>query len=423
MKKCVIIMNPESGKKKKIKNYMDFYDILRKYGYDTEIIITKAKGDAENIIESLPDNIDLVVSGGGDGTLNCFINSVKNIKYKNNILYYSTGSGNDFYNDIFKGKGEGPHLINDFIKDLPIATINGNDTLSGSVDLSAGNLSIADKVHTFTSTENYTQTSGKLTITSSEITLATSDSYIRGGEVTLSDSILQVSGSDLTNADLSLGTSSELLLSNGKESTLSITTDGSSNKLSVDNSSTLNLVEGRVDSNATVTIANGSTVNVTGVSLNKTTLTLTEGGSSKLTATVNPSNATNKNVTWVSSNSNVVSVDSKGNVKALKAGTATITVTTQDGNYKATCQVTVNEKPASYSVIFTPIVQEGTNAVVQYSVAVTKNNSSFTGYKFINYNGTVVKKTLSSATYNKGITSATIRLSDGTDVTATVIYK
>ena len=37
MKKCVIIMNPESGKKKKIKNYMDFYDILRKYGYDTDV--------------------------------------------------------------------------------------------------------------------------------------------------------------------------------------------------------------------------------------------------------------------------------------------------------------------------------------------------------------------------------------------------
>ena len=70
MKKCVIIMNPESGKKKKIKNYMDFYDILRKYGYDTEIIFTKAKGDAENIIQAIPDDIDLVVSGGGDGTLN-----------------------------------------------------------------------------------------------------------------------------------------------------------------------------------------------------------------------------------------------------------------------------------------------------------------------------------------------------------------
>lgn len=70
MKKCVIIMNPESGKKKKIKSYQDFYDILRKYGYDTDIIFTKAKGDARNIIQALDKDIDLVISGGGDGTLN-----------------------------------------------------------------------------------------------------------------------------------------------------------------------------------------------------------------------------------------------------------------------------------------------------------------------------------------------------------------
>lgn len=70
MKKCVIIMNPESGKKKKITTYQEFYDILRKYGYDTEIIFTKAKGDAKNIIKSLDDEISLVISGGGDGTLN-----------------------------------------------------------------------------------------------------------------------------------------------------------------------------------------------------------------------------------------------------------------------------------------------------------------------------------------------------------------
>jgi len=63
-------MNPESGKKKKIKSYQDFYDILRKYGYDTDIIFTKARGDAKNIIQALDKDVDLVISGGGDGTLN-----------------------------------------------------------------------------------------------------------------------------------------------------------------------------------------------------------------------------------------------------------------------------------------------------------------------------------------------------------------
>ena len=70
MKKCIIIMNPESGKKKKIKSYQNFYDILRKYGYDTDIIFTKARGDAKNIIQALDKDVDLVISGGGDGTLN-----------------------------------------------------------------------------------------------------------------------------------------------------------------------------------------------------------------------------------------------------------------------------------------------------------------------------------------------------------------
>lgn len=70
MRKCVIIMNPESGKKRKITTYQEFYDILRNYGYETEIILTKAKGDAKKIIQGLDSNIDLVISGGGDGTLN-----------------------------------------------------------------------------------------------------------------------------------------------------------------------------------------------------------------------------------------------------------------------------------------------------------------------------------------------------------------
>ena len=70
MKKCVIIMNPESGKKRKITTYQGFYDILRNYGYDTEIIFTKAKGDAEKIVQAIDRSVDLVISGGGDGTLN-----------------------------------------------------------------------------------------------------------------------------------------------------------------------------------------------------------------------------------------------------------------------------------------------------------------------------------------------------------------
>ena len=81
---------------------------------------------------------------------------------------------------------------------------------------------------------------------------------------------------------------------------------------------------------------------VTGVSLNKTSTELTVGQSETLTATITPDNATNKNVTWSSDNQNVATVDANGNVTAVGAGTAQITVTTADGSFTDTCQVTVN---------------------------------------------------------------------------------
>ena len=80
---------------------------------------------------------------------------------------------------------------------------------------------------------------------------------------------------------------------------------------------------------------------VTSVSLNQTKIELTEGDEFTLTATVKPHDATNKNVSWSSSNKAVATV-ADGKVTAIKAGTTTITVTTDDGNKTATCTVTVS---------------------------------------------------------------------------------
>ena len=84
-------------------------------------------------------------------------------------------------------------------------------------------------------------------------------------------------------------------------------------------------------------------VKVSGITLNPNiSLKIKEGGSSKITATVVPSNATNSSVKWVSSSPDVATVDDSGNVTALKEGSTTITCTSVDGSgVSASCPVTV----------------------------------------------------------------------------------
>lgn len=90
-------------------------------------------------------------------------------------------------------------------------------------------------------------------------------------------------------------------------------------------------------------------VPVTGVALNIDSLTLYEGDSDTLIAMIFPEDATNKNVTWVSSNEDIVTVDD-GEVLAIHEGLATITVITEDGNYTATCDVTILREPSGNAI-------------------------------------------------------------------------
>ena len=85
-----------------------------------------------------------------------------------------------------------------------------------------------------------------------------------------------------------------------------------------------------------------STIAVTGVTIDPTATTLTVGGTETLTATVTPNDATDKSVTWTSDN-NAVATVADGVVTAVAPGTASITVTTTDGNFSTSCAVTVNK--------------------------------------------------------------------------------
>ena len=90
----------------------------------------------------------------------------------------------------------------------------------------------------------------------------------------------------------------------------------------------------------------GITIPVTGISLSTSTLNLIEGNSSTLTAIISPTNATNQSVIWSTNNSSVATV-SNGVVTAVSTGSATITAATVDGNYTATCSITVSDRTIS----------------------------------------------------------------------------
>lgn len=86
-------------------------------------------------------------------------------------------------------------------------------------------------------------------------------------------------------------------------------------------------------------------VAVTGVTIDKQSLSMEVGDTARLTATVAPSNADDKTYTWSVGNQSVATIDKNGTVTAKGAGTTTITVTTTDGGFKANCTVTVTKKP------------------------------------------------------------------------------
>ena len=153
-----------------------------------------------------------------------------------------------------------------------------------------------------------------------------------GGSETLTAT---VAPKDASNKKVTWKSSNEAVatVANGKvmgvkagEATITVTTD-----------------DGGKTATCKVTVSDKE-VKVTGVKLNKTATSIFVGDSETLTATITPENATNQKVTWKSSDTAIVTVDAAGKVTGVKAGEATITVTTEDGGKTATCKVTVSDK-------------------------------------------------------------------------------
>lgn len=136
--------------------------------------------------------------------------------------------------------------------------------------------------------------------------------------------------------------------------------------LTIPEGSTLTVPEGAtLTNNGTITVQSGGTLEgtptgngtveykVTGVTLNKSAISLTVGGNETLIPTITPENASNKNLTWTSDQPEIAKVEN-GVVTAVAPGTANITVTTADGGKQATCKVKVTQAIYSISADISP---------------------------------------------------------------------
>ncbi len=157
-------------------------------------------------------------------------------------------------------------------------------------------------------------------------------------------------------------------------------------------------------------------VSVTGVTLDQTALTLEKGEDAQLTATVAPADADNKAVTWTSSNTSVASVDNTGKVTAVSKGTAVITVTTEDGNFTATCDVTVEEHIAVTGVTLDQAeltLEKGTDAQLTATVEPADADNKAITWTSSNTSVAAVDSTGKVTAVGKGTAVITVTTEDG----------
>ena len=206
---------------------------------------------------------------------------------------------------------------------------------------------------------------GKITALKPGITTITVETEDGGYTATCNVTVIDSSIVSVTGVKLS-ATVAELTIGNSKQLTAAISPTNATNKGVTWSSSNTNVasvsssgvVVAKGEGTATITVKTDdggytaactirvskpspSVVAVTGVKLSAIGIELPVGGSKRLSATITPSNATNKDVTWSSDNTSVAAVNASGLITAKGEGTATVTVRTDDGGYTATCKITV----------------------------------------------------------------------------------
>ena len=257
-----------------------------------------------------------------------------------------------------------------------VATISPSNATNKDVEWTSSNTNVAT-----------VDTTGKVTgvsAGSATITVKTKDgAKIATCNVTVKNSVIPVTGVTLNKTALSLvtGTSESLVATISPSNATNKDVEWTSSNTNVATVDTTGKVTGVSAGSATITVktkdgakiatcnvtVKNPVISVTGVTLNKTALSLVTGTSESLVATISPSNATNKDVEWTSSNTNVATVDTTGKVIGVSAGSATITVKMKDGSKVATCNVTVKN----------PVISANENKLIgedRYKTAIKVSN-------------------------------------------------
>ena len=257
------------------------------------------------------------------------------------------------------------NLLNDV--DNELVYDNKNNSITETKD----NSTASDKNTTNNSSKDNSTNSNKNNSSSSSSKNNSSSSSSKNNSSSNSSKNNSSSSSNKNNSSSS---------SNKNNSSSSSNKNNSSSSNKNNSSSSSNNNSSNSNNNNSSSTKPSQTVKVTGVSLNKTSaeIYLNNDTGFSVSATVSPSNATNKNITWSSSNSNIASVNN-GYITAHNPGAATITVKTVDGNKQASINVVVKKKV---------IVIIGASQVTR--MVWYKNSYSSSRYKYNVDNGTLV---------------------------------
>ena len=243
--------------------------------------------------------------------------------------------------------------------------------------------------------------SGNIAVTSVQLN-KTSTSLVVGGTETL---FANVEPANATNRNVNWSSSNPSIATVSANGMITAVAAGTA-------TITVTTADGNRTASANVTVS-ATAVAVTGVSI-PASLSLNVGTTQTLTPTITPSNATNHNVSWSSSNPAIATVSAAGLVTGVAAGTATITVTTADGNRTASTNVTVSATtiavtgvslPESMSIFMNVSINQGPVSTAYLTPVITPSNATNQNVTWSSSNPAIA--TISAAGLVTGVAAGT----------------